>query len=211
MRALAAAKPSKIIVSSRLTPRVLLNPSDQPISGVKQISLQGLRPPDAETLLRSCGIDGDRSAIQSYLATNCDNHPLAIGILGGLIRNYLPARGNFNLWVTKEDGGAKLDLSTLDLVQRRNHILRVAFEALPPPSHELLFMLGLLTDSADYKALEAFNPHIPPPPMFVIDPDERSSSMSDEEWEEWQSVYQAMSPNERSRVRFRTSRSQPRI
>jgi hypothetical protein len=98
LRALAAATPSKILVSSRLTPRVLLNLSGQPITGAKRITLPGLRPPDAEQLLRSCGIEGDRAAIQSFLTTNCDNHPLVIGILGGLISNYLPARGNFDAW-----------------------------------------------------------------------------------------------------------------
>lgn len=56
LRALAAAAPSKLLVSSRLTPRVLLNPSGQPIPGAKRITLPGLRPPDAEALLRSCGI-----------------------------------------------------------------------------------------------------------------------------------------------------------
>ena len=105
LRALAAAAPSKILISSRLTPRVLLNPSGQPVIGAKRITLPGLRPSDAERLLRSCGIEGDSAAIQSYLATNCDNHPLVIGILGGLIHDYLPARGNFNDWATDSDGG----------------------------------------------------------------------------------------------------------
>ncbi|OYP33854.1 DUF4062 domain-containing protein [Rhodopirellula sp. MGV] len=83
LRALAAARPSKLLVSSRLTPRVLLNQAGQPINGAKRITLPGLRPPDAEALLRSCGIEGKSDAIQSYLTANCDNHPLVIGILGG--------------------------------------------------------------------------------------------------------------------------------
>lgn len=41
LRALAAAAPSKLLVSSRLTPRVLLNPSGQPIPGAKRITLPG--------------------------------------------------------------------------------------------------------------------------------------------------------------------------
>ena len=65
LRALAAAAPSKILVSSRLTPRVLLNPSGQPITGAKRITLPGLRPSDAEQLLRSCGIEGDSTASAS--------------------------------------------------------------------------------------------------------------------------------------------------
>jgi len=162
LRALAAAAPSKILISSRLTPRVLLNPSGHPITGAKRVTLAGLRGADAEQLLRSCGIDGNGAAIQTYLKTNCDNHPLVIGILGGLIANYLPARGNFDAWSTATDGGAALDLASLDLIQRRNHILRAALYALPPPSQQLLSTLALLTDSVDYETLQAFNPHVPP-------------------------------------------------
>ena len=171
LRSLAAAAPSKILVSTRLVPRVLLNPSGQPIRGVKRITLPGLRPPDAERLLRSCGIEGDSAAIQHYLTTNCDNHPLVIGVLGGLINNYLPARGNFDAWQADPDGGAKLDLADLDLTQRRNHILDVALDDLPPKSRQLLSTLALLGESADYKTLSAFNPHLPPEPEGVPEPE----------------------------------------
>lgn len=166
LRALAAAAPSKILVSSRLTPRVLLNPSGQPITGAKRITLPGLRPPDAEALLRSCGIEGNSAAMQSYLATNCDNHPLVIGILGGLISNYLPARGSFDAWSIATDGGAALDLASLDLIQRRNHILHAAINALSCTSKQLLSTLALVTDAVDYETLKAFNPHLPPEPII---------------------------------------------
>lgn len=169
LRALAAAAPSKLLVSSRLTPRVLLNPSGQPIPGAKRINLPGLRPPDAEALLRSCGIEGKSDAIQSYLTANCDNHPLVIGILGGLISNYLPARGDFNTWSTAPDGGAALDLSSLDIIQRRNHILEAAIQKLPDASRQLLSTLALLTDSVDYETLKAFNPHLPPEPKKLAE------------------------------------------
>ena len=170
LRALAAAAPSKLLVSSRLTPRVLLNPSGQPIPGAKRITLPGLRPPDAEALLRSCGIEGKSAAIQSYLTANCDNHPLVIGILGGLIANYLPARGDFDAWSAAPDGGAALDLARLDLIQRRNHILEAAIQKLPDASRQLLSTLALLTDSVDYETLKAFNPHLPPEPEEVAKP-----------------------------------------
>lgn len=171
LRALAAAAPSKILLSSRLTPRVLINSSGQPVPGVKRITLAGLRPPDAEELLRSCGVEGKSENIQSFLTECCDNHPLVTGILGGLIANYLPARGSFDIWSTAADGAAALDLAALDLVQRRNHILRAALDSLPHASRQLLSTLALLADSVDYEALKAFNPHLPPEPEIVEKPD----------------------------------------
>jgi hypothetical protein len=75
LRALAAVAPSKLIVTSRLVPRVLLNPASQAIPGVLRVSLPGLRPADAEALLRSCGVKGDSQAIQTYLKSHCDCHP----------------------------------------------------------------------------------------------------------------------------------------
>ncbi|MEO0447969.1 MAG: DUF4062 domain-containing protein, partial [Verrucomicrobiota bacterium] len=173
LRALAAASPSKILISSRLTPRVLLNLSGQPISGAKRITLPGLRPLDAEQLLRSCGVRGDSETIQQYLTENCDNHPLVIGVLAGIITNYLPDRGNFDSWLkdTGPKGGAQLDIASLDLIQRRNHILRTALEALPEKARQLLSTLALLSEAIDYETLAAFNPHLPPEPDEVAVPE----------------------------------------
>lgn len=162
LRALAAAAPSKILISSRLTPRVLLNPSGQTITGVRRIILSGLRPLDAEELLKSCGISGDSAAIQNYLQQHCDNHPLTVGVLAGLIKNYLPDRGNFDAWVVDRNGGAKLDLARLDLVQRRNHILYAAIDALPSESAQLLSTLALLSDAVDAGTLYALSPFSSP-------------------------------------------------
>ncbi|HEV7406570.1 MAG TPA: hypothetical protein VGO11_26705, partial [Chthoniobacteraceae bacterium] len=205
LRALAGAAPSKILVSSRLTPRVLLNPSGQPIPGARRITLPGLRPPDAEQLLRSCGVRedspvgivGDSAAIQGYLTANCDNHPLVIGILGGLIANYRENRDNFDAWVADPQAGAALDLASLDLIQRRNHILRAALNALPPESQALLSTLALLTESVDYETLKALNPHLPPEPEEVGKPEPPEEEwrwmwgeMSDEQKAERQQQYE---------------------
>jgi hypothetical protein len=170
LRALAAAAPSKILVSSRLIPRVLLNPAGIPLPGVCPKNLPGLNQSDAEALLRSCRVTGNSAAIRRYLTTNCDNHPLVIGVLAGLINDYLPDRGNFDAWVADPQGGAKLDLASLNLIQRRNHILRTALDALPPKSAQLLSTLALLSESVDYTALCAFNPNLPPEPEEVEKP-----------------------------------------
>lgn len=167
---LASAAPSKILITSRLFPRVLLNQSRQPIPGVLRVPLGGLRPTDAEALLRASGITGSSHNIQHYLKSNCDCHPLVTGLLAGLINDYLPSRGNFDDWVNAPSGGGSLSLADLDLVQRRNHILHAALAALPEKSRQLLSMLALLSESVDYSTLEALNPYQPAKPNEVEKP-----------------------------------------
>lgn len=163
LRALASARPSKILISSRLIPRVLLNPAGLPIPGVTPpLKLPGLDDADAEQLLRSCGVDGTAADIRYYLNTYCDNHPLVIGVLAGLINAPGPHRGNFDGWAADPAYGAKLNLASLDLIQSRNHILHAALEALEPASRQLLSTLALLSSAVDYETVAAFNPHLPP-------------------------------------------------
>jgi Domain of unknown function (DUF4062) len=170
LRTLASASPSKLLLTSRLIPRVLLNASSQPIPGVLHQRLPGLRPADAEALLRSCGISGNSERMQEYLQSHCDCHPLVTGILAGLINDYFPDRGNFDAWVTAPDGGAALNLADLDLVQKRNHILQAALEALPEKGRQLLSTLALLSEAIDFSTLSALNPHLPPEPEEVDRP-----------------------------------------
>ncbi len=168
LRALAAARPSKILISSRLIPRVLLNPSGLPLPGVRPLVLPGLDDADAEKLFcKVCGIRGTSADIRYYLKTFCDNHPLVIGVLAGLINSPGPHRGHFDAWAAAPDYGAKLNLASLDLIQSRNHILRAAMDALEAPSRQLLSTLALLTDAVDYDTVAAFNPHLPPEPEEV--------------------------------------------
>ena len=161
LRALAAAAPSKLLITSRLVPRVLLNPASQAIPGVLRVALQGLRPVDAEALLRSCGVTGDSQAIQNYLKSHCDCHPLVTGVLGGIINDYLPARGNFDAWAADATSGGQLNLADLNLVQKRNHILKAALGAVPEKGRQLLSILALLSEAVDYPTLSALNPHLP--------------------------------------------------
>lgn len=195
LRTLAAAAPSKLLITTRLTPRVLLNPSSQGIRGILRVPLPGLRPADAEQLLRNCGVTGDSQEIQNYLKSHCDCHPLVTGVLAGLINNYLPDRGNFDAWAADSAGGGQLNLANLDLVQKRNHILLAALAALPEKSHQLLSTLSLLSEAVDFPTLSAFNPHLTPEPEKVEEPvrpedDEWWDIMSDEEKAELQEDYE---------------------
>lgn len=196
LRALATAAPSKLLLTSRLIPRVLLNKASQPIPGVQRVPLPGLRPADAEALFRACGVTGDSSALQAYLKTHCDCHPLTIGVLAGLVKDYLPDRGNFDRWSTDSEGGGRLNLADLDLVQKRNHILHAAFDALSSGSRQLLSMLSLLSEAVDYETLRALNPHLPSEIEEVPEPEKpeehwRWEEMSDEEKEKVKSNYTA--------------------
>jgi hypothetical protein len=165
----AAAGPSKILITTRLIPRILLNRSGQAIPGVLRVSLPGLRPSDAEDLLRSCDITGSSQKIQDYLKSHCDCHPLVTGVLAGLINDYLPDRGNFDSWAGDKTAGGQLNLADLDLVQKRNHILLAALAALPEKSRQLLSTLAVLSESVDFETLSALNPHLPPEPETVED------------------------------------------
>ena len=168
LRALAAAAPSKLLLTSRLIPRVLLNFSSQPIPGVLHERLPGLRTTDAEALLRTCDVTGTSQDIQDFLKSHCDCHPLVTGVLAGLINDYLPNRGDFDAWSVDPEGGGKLNLGDLDLVKKRNHILHASLAALPEKSRRLLSTLALLSESVDYPTLSAFNPHEPPEPQELI-------------------------------------------
>ena len=143
-----------------------------PVPGVRREALPGLRPADAETMICACKVGGDSKAIQAYLQTNCDCHPLVIGALAGLINNYPADRGNFDGWAKDPHHGGALNLAQLDLVQRRNHILQAAIDALAPDSLQLLQTLALLQGGADFETLKAFNPHLPREPEEVAEPDD---------------------------------------
>jgi hypothetical protein len=196
LRSLAGAAPSKLLLTSRLVPHALLNPGGQAIPGVLHDHLPGLRPPDAEALLRSCRVRGTSQDIQDYLRSHCDCHPLVTGVLAGLINDYLQERGNFDAWVDARDGGAALNLADLDLVQKRNHILRSALDALPDKSRQLLSTLALLSEAVDVETLNALNPHLPPEPENAEVPEKpedgwRWNRMSGEEKQEAQQQYRA--------------------
>src|SRR5260370_19135202 len=164
LHALTAEAPSKVLITSRLMPRALLNPAAQPIPGVLHQRLPGLRPADAEALLRACGIRGDSGVIQAYLQQHCDCHPLVTGIVAGLVSDYLPDRGHFDAWAADPRHGGRLNLAELDVIQKRNHILKAAMDALPDESRQLLSTLALLSGAVDYETLTALNPHRPLPP-----------------------------------------------
>lgn len=168
---LSASAPSKILISTRLVPLKFFNVSNQVIPGVQRFPLPGLRPVDAAALFRQCGIKGEEQAMQEYLVANCDCHPLTVGVLAGIINDFMPDKGNFDKWAASPEGAGKLNLAEYDLKGKQNHILKVALAALSDKDKQLLSILSLIYEAVDYTTLSAFNPHLPPEPAEVPKPE----------------------------------------
>lgn len=159
LRAFCGATPSKVLISSRLTPQPLLNNSGEILPGAQHIELRGLDSADAEHLIRELGIRGDSTRMRMYLQKHFGCHPLVVGVVGGLVANFLPAPRNFDIWAEHPQGGSDLHFASMNLVQRRNHILKVALDALNPEGRMLLGRLSLISEAADLETLQALNPH----------------------------------------------------
>src|ERR1035437_10236345 len=108
--------------------------------------------------------------MQQYVQRHFAGHPLVVGVVAGLVARYRPAPGDFDHWAEDSLGGADVDLASMDLVQRRNHILKEAFDDLTADERVLMARLGLVSDAVDLATIEALNPHRPDPPEKVEEP-----------------------------------------
>ena len=79
--------------------------------------------------------------------------------VSGLVRNYRAAPMDFDRWAEDPAGGAEPNMERMDLVQRRNHILRVAFEDLEQRQHTLLARLAIVSEAADHATVCALDPY----------------------------------------------------
>lgn len=161
LRALVKASPSKILITSRLTPSALANAKGLPVPNVKRMSLPGLTPADAEALIRQGGVSGDGPALRRFLGTHCDNQPLTVGLLAGLIVTHPQARGSFDEWRTEPENVRAFSNDCPDLIRWRNHILTAAIQSVPGPGRQLLSTLALVNGPVDRGFIEAMNPHLP--------------------------------------------------
>lgn len=171
LRQLVHCGPSKVLVSSRLMPRVLEDRhTHQQIPGVRRLELAGLTPGDALDLVRSSGVHGDPAAIL-YFVDQFDRHALVLRIVCGMIADYRPKPGDFNVWKADPCAGGKLKLNELPLKQRYTHILDFAFRGLGKKTRQLLSRIAVLSDGADYATIAVLNPFLPAKPKGLQEPD----------------------------------------
>jgi tetratricopeptide (TPR) repeat protein len=175
---LTKAAPSKILMTSRLMPRSFVNSGSTSMPGVLRMPLIGLRPSDAEQLLRSCGIVGQSYAIRNFLKGHCDCHPLVTGVIAGRINDFMPDQGNFDAWSQSNEGN-ELSIGQLDLVQKRNHILKAAIDALGRGSKNIIHIMSLLSGFVSYDSLRELDKGIERLRNPDVDGEERMSTAFD--------------------------------
>jgi ADP-ribose pyrophosphatase YjhB (NUDIX family) len=172
LRQLVHCSPSKVLLSSRLMPRVLEDRSShKPIPGVRHLELEGLAPADALDMVRRSGVRGNTAVIRDFV-DQFDRHALVLRIVCGMITDYRPKPGDFVAWRTDPYAGGRLKLSDLPLKQRYTHILDFAFRGLPEKTRQLLGRIAVLSDGADYATIAFLNPFLPPRPEEVEEPDD---------------------------------------
>jgi len=166
VRRLATAGPSKILVSTRLMPTALQGRFGQRLSGVRHVRLPGLTDADTRALLSDLDVRGSKGAATGFFGP-LGNHPLLIGIVAGLVRDYRAEPGGFDRWLADPTAGGALRLPDLDLTQRRAHILAAALDGLEAGSRRLLGWISVLAGAVSWATLEAINPFRPEPPAAV--------------------------------------------
>lgn len=160
VRRLAAAGPSKILISTRLMPFALEGRFGRQMPGVRRLRLPGLTDADTRTLLGRLEVRGSEPAIAGFFGP-LGNHPLLVGVVASLVRDYRAAPGDFDRWLADPTAGGALSVPGLDLTQRRTHILAAALNGLEPGPRRLLGWISVLAGSVtwDTLALAAVHEH----------------------------------------------------
>lgn len=198
LRQLVHCGPSKVLVSTRLMPKVLEGrDTHRPVPGVSHMELAGLAPPDALDLVRRAGVRGDANAVLRF-AEQFDRHALVLQIVCGMTTDYRPKPGDFDAWRADPYAGGGLKLSELPLKQRYTHILEFAFRGLAERPRQLLSRIAALSDAADYATIVALNPFLPPRPEEVPEPVDRLEST--ERWDLELRLQMASSSEERTAI-----------
>jgi tetratricopeptide (TPR) repeat protein len=157
VRSICTAGPSKILISTRLMPEALEGRFGSRLPGVSHLRLPGLTDADTVTLLERLNVHGTSGATAGFFR-RLGNHPLMVGIVAGLVRDYRIDPGSFDSWLSDASAGGRLALPDLDLTQRRTHILAAALAGLAPEHRQLLGWISVLAGTVEWDTLEAINP-----------------------------------------------------
>ena len=137
---------SKVLMTTRLRPRILEAHGSQLLEGCREEVLTQMQPADAEAFFLAQGIRGSRAEIENACAPY-GFHPLSLRLLAGLIVSDLQQPGDIA-------AARRLEVSG-DLVQRRHHVLEQAYESLAPARRRLLSRIACFRSPVGYEALHA--------------------------------------------------------
>lgn len=136
--------PGRLLITTRLRPRVLEGHDGLLVQGVCETELTALDKADAAEFFRAVGVRGTRAELEA-LSETYGGHPLALRLLAGLIVTDLRQPGDMAATV-------RLDV-TGDLVQRHHHVLEQAYASLSTESQRLLCYLACFRGPVAYDAL----------------------------------------------------------
>jgi len=137
---------SKVLLTTRLRPRVLEAKGGGLLAGCREGVLNELQPADAVAFFRARGIRGTHTEIERACAPY-GYHPLSLALLAGLIVGDSDQPGDVA-------AAGRLDVSG-DLVRRRHHVLKVSYESLSPSRQHLLSRIACFRSPVAYETLKA--------------------------------------------------------
>jgi tetratricopeptide (TPR) repeat protein len=152
MRKLAQTKNSRILLSTRLYPAELETDGGEPISGNARYQVPGLSDEDAVELWRAFGVSGARADLLPIF-DSIQNHPLLIQALGGALKRYHRAPGDFDKW---REANPRFDpVKIPGLSDRMAHVLKFALTELDEVARKTLQILAAFRRPTGYGALLA--------------------------------------------------------
>jgi tetratricopeptide (TPR) repeat protein len=144
---------SKVLLTTRLGPRVLEAKGAGLLQGCCEEELEQMQPDDAVEFFRAQGIRGTHTEIEAAGAPY-GYHPLSLRLLAGLVIGDFQQPGDIA-------AAKRLDVSG-DLVQRQHHVLETAYNSLTTQRRELLSRIACFRSPVKYEALKVLAEGEPP-------------------------------------------------
>ncbi|MBI3448283.1 MAG: TIR domain-containing protein [Acidobacteria bacterium] len=137
---------SKVLLTTRLCPRVLEAKGGGLLGGCREEELRQMQPADAVAFFRAQGIRGTHTEIETACAPY-GYHPLSLRLLAGLFARDFQQPGDVA-------AAKRLDVSG-DQVQRQHHVLETAYDSLAPSRKALLGRIACFRSPVSYETLKA--------------------------------------------------------
>jgi tetratricopeptide (TPR) repeat protein len=134
----------RVLMTTRLTPNAVKTRGEC-LQGCLETELKEMEQNDAVAFFRLQGIKGTHAEIESVCASY-GFHPLSLRILAGLISNDREKPNDIE--VTK-----KLDI-TDSIIQNKEHVLKVSYEALSIAQQKLLSNIACFRSPINYEVLK---------------------------------------------------------